>query len=938
MKFYTRKFLGRRNYGYFIVLFTIIATVNAQNYPEQVNLDNVNFNSYQSPSQAFPDYLQPFTENISGNTVMRISDQNVFGTSSQRLRHNYSVDQPWNSDGSLIKLAGYPAAILDGDTYEFLYWSSIPSYGRWSNTQPNIIYGTAGNKFVSHNVQTNQTTTLHTFSGFSSVNFGNGEGTQDNNDKYVGLIGNNNTLIVYDIELDQVVGTKTIPNGDLDWFSVSANGGYAVASWRNNGTGNTQGLKRFNIDLTNETHIYDYTEHGDFGIDANGNEVFVQYGDEDTWDQEYYLIMIRLDNAQVTPLFHWPQSIHGSSGIWGGHVSCRNNARPGWAYISEGCCTSHPVASREIFAIKLDGSNTIERYAKHNSDYSSGYGHESHAVPNRNGTRVLFASNWNNNSVMNDTYPPAWVVEVPQDGTVAPVTAFAGNDVSVCQGESTTLTASGGDNYVWSNGATTQSITVQPNTTTTYTVTVSTGTESDSDDVIVTVNPLPVANAGTNVTICEDDSVTLTATGGNSYQWNNGQTGASITVSPDSTTTYTVTVTQNGCTSQDDVTVTVNPRQTIDAGDDVTIDEGESTTLSVTAMGSISWSNGATGNSITVSPIETTTYTVYATHNGCVSEDSVTVYVNAEDTVTAFAGNDVSICQGESTTLTASGGDNYVWSNGATTQSITVQPSATTTYTVTVSSGTASDSDDVIVTVKPLPIAQVSEDITIEAGMSTTLTASGGNTYEWNTGATSANITVSPTQTTTYSVLAFINGCYDEATVTVTVVAPVNAYAGEDTEICLGEITTLSAQGGLSYLWNTGETTQNIQVSPEETTEYTVTVSNGINSETDSVMVEVDPDCTDLGVGEPGDVTDPFSFIVYPNPTHDIINVKLTGLHSVSSLMLFDVIGKLLINDTIGVSGSETTKQYDLSRYPRGMYLLTLVNEGKSHTKKIILN
>ncbi|HLT52997.1 MAG TPA: T9SS type A sorting domain-containing protein, partial [Flavobacteriaceae bacterium] len=334
----------------------------------------------------------------------------------------------------------------------------------------------------------------------------------------------------------------------------------------------------------------------------------------------------------------------------------------------------------------------------------------------------------------------------------------------------------------------------------------------------------------------------------------------------------------------------------------------------------------------------TTTYTVYATYNGCVSEDTVTVHVNAADTVTAFAGNDVSICQGESTTLTASGGDNYVWSNGATTQSITVQPSATATYTVTVSSGTASDSDDVIVTVKPLPVAQVSNNITIETGMSTTLTASGGNTYEWNTGATSANITVSPTQTTTYSVLAFINGCYDEASVTVTVVAPVNAYAGEDTEICLGEITTLTAQGGISYLWNTGETTQNIQVSPEETTEYTVTVSNGINSETDSVMVEVDPDCTDLGVGEPGDVTNPFSFVVYPNPTHDIINVKLTGLSSISSLRLFDVVGKLLIDDTVGNNGSEINKQYNLSRFPRGMYLLTLVKNGKPHTKKIILN
>ncbi len=138
------------------------------------------------------------------------------------------------------------------------------------------------------------------------------------------------------------------------------------------------------------------------------------------------------------------------------------------------------------------------------------------------------------------------------------VVANAGPDVTICDGDGTTLTASGGNTYLWSTGATTASINVSPTNTTTYTVTVSDGVSSDNDDVIVTVNSVPTANAGTDVTINQGNSTTLTATGGGTYSWSTGATTASINVSPANTTTYTVTVTQNGCSSNDDVIVTVN--------------------------------------------------------------------------------------------------------------------------------------------------------------------------------------------------------------------------------------------------------------------------------------------------------------------------------------------------------------------------------------------
>ena len=89
-------------------------------------------------------------------------------------------------------------------------------------------------------------------------------------------------------------------------------------------------------------------------------------------------------------------------------------------------------------------------------------------------------------------------------------------NVSICEGESTILTASGGTTYEWNTGETTASIEVSPSTTTTYTVTAfnTLGTSSDTDDVTVTINSIPVANAGNDVEICQGSSATLTASGG----------------------------------------------------------------------------------------------------------------------------------------------------------------------------------------------------------------------------------------------------------------------------------------------------------------------------------------------------------------------------------------------------------------------------------------
>ncbi|MBK9453072.1 MAG: HYR domain-containing protein [Bacteroidetes bacterium] len=408
-----------------------------------------------------------------------------------------------------------------------------------------------------------------------------------------------------------------------------------------------------------------------------------------------------------------------------------------------------------------------------------------------------------------------------------PVVTVSGTN-SICTGQSTTLTATGGGTYAWSNGATTASINVAPTSTTTYTVTVTNNGCASTGSRTVTVNPLPVAAiSGTN-TICTGSSTTLTATGGGTYLWSTGSTAASISVSPTVTTTYTVTVTSGaGCTATATRTVTVNPLPVAAITGTNTICSGQATTLTASGGGTYLWSTGSTAASISVSPTATTTYTVTVTSGaGCTATATRTVTVNPLP-VAAISGTNT-ICNGQSTTLTASGGGTYLWSTGSTAASISVNPTATTTYTVTVTSGagcTATATRTVMV--NPLPAAAATS-ATICNGQTATITASGGGTYLWSNGAISASISVNPTSTTTYTVtVTSVAGCTATASGTVTVnPLPVAAISGTNT-ICNGQSTTLTASGGGTYLWSTGSTAASISVNPTATTTYTVTVTSG---------------------------------------------------------------------------------------------------------------
>ena len=400
-----------------------------------------------------------------------------------------------------------------------------------------------------------------------------------------------------------------------------------------------------------------------------------------------------------------------------------------------------------------------------------------------------------------------------------------------------------------------------------------------------------------------------------------------------------------------------------DAGTDVTIESGQSTTLTATGGDTYLWSNGATTASITVNPTVTTTYEVTVNKNGCTSKDTVTVTVNDASappaTVTADAGKDQTICAGSSATLTASGGSVYKWSTGATTKSITVSPGVTTTYSVTVSEGSVSDTDEVLVTVNPLPIADAGSNKTIELGQSVELSATGGNTYLWSTGETTQSITVKPDKSTIYSVTVNQNGCSssDSVQVTVNVPPPADANAGSDMTICKGESITLNGDGGATYSWSTGATSQNITVSPNRTTTYTLTANRGGTTSTDEVIVTVINCDLNNGVNNsvsgttgntattnPTDQDDEqvlnkadFELTVYPNPTEGKLNVQTTVPIYNFNLVLMNINGNVIYSDEMDAAEDGINKEIDLSGFAKGVYLLQLYNAEESYVKKVIV-
>jgi len=432
-----------------------------------------------------------------------------------------------------------------------------------------------------------------------------------------------------------------------------------------------------------------------------------------------------------------------------------------------------------------------------------------------------------------------------------------GNTVSpgLCSGQSLTLTTNAVSGYSWSNGATTSSIVVNPTVTTSYSLTATSVSNCVSSAAItVTVSGgLPTLSVNTSSNnVCLGRTVTLTATGANTYSWTGGVTNG-VSFTPTTTSTYVVTG-GNGCgTATMATNVTVAPLSVSILASPTVVCSGQQALLTVAAAASsFTWqplNSTVSTNTVLVSPQVSTTYSLAAGDGTCSGTATVLVAAIPIPTIGISASSTL-VCQGDPVTLTATGGLSYTWTPVTSSSSVvTVNPLAPTLYSVSGSNsaGCTSGSFAVVIT-NPSPTLNLTTlNNLICNGDAATINVNGANTYTWSDGSNGTSITVTPNASTVYAVSGSSNGCTSSQTINIDVFTPNITIAG-NTTICAGKSATITASGANTYSWSNGIPNNVNVVNPTNNTTYTLTTltsTSGVNcSASRTVQITVNPNPT----------------------------------------------------------------------------------------------
>ncbi|MGB1317169.1 MAG: PKD domain-containing protein, partial [Flavobacteriales bacterium] len=428
----------------------------------------------------------------------------------------------------------------------------------------------------------------------------------------------------------------------------------------------------------------------------------------------------------------------------------------------------------------------------------------------------------------------------------------ATGDSAICDGETLVLATGVFNSYTWSTGDTTQTIEVDTAGVYTVTVTNEFGCEGTSTGFEVIFNELPevTIDADGPTTICNTDSVTLTAIGNGPYLWSTSDTTMSIVVTDEGTYFVQATDTVTGCVgTSEDVVVSFfedfEPVITVDGP--TAFCDGDSAMLTVVEGESFLWSTTEVTQSIWVS--ESGVYIVEVVDtNGCSGVVDETITILPVDSTAVIPSVDGPYCEGDTITLTALGNlqeHTFEWNTSDTTQSIEVTENGVYTVDVTNSYGCISTASlPVLFLQNPEAVIEVDGNTSLCEGDDVILTAVGdpvGNDYLWNTNENTQSITVSEAGTYSVTVTSLAGCSTDSEPVTIDVVPGPSAEIIGDSLACVGDTLQLVAMEGDNYLWSTGETTSNITVVVTESGEYSVEVTNDGCDQvaTDTLDVEV---------------------------------------------------------------------------------------------------
>lgn len=494
----------------------------------------------------------------------------------------------------------------------------------------------------------------------------------------------------------------------------------------------------------------------------------------------------------------------------------------------------------------------------------------------------------------------------------------------ICQNGSTSLSVTQTyQSYRWSHGPTTKAVTIS--TAGTYTVTVTDGNGcTGTTSKVVTVLPAPVFSITGSTTFCTGSFTTLSVQPAfAAYHWSNDSTTQSIKVTTEGT--YTVTITDaSTCTATQPVTVTesdgLNPNiggPSVICNNPVTLDAGA-------GFANYLWSNGDTTQTITTSTPNTYCVTV-SDAGGCSGSTCKTVTAGVAPTC-LIPLDSVDICLGSGYTITLTSHDcaTYSWGTSQTSADITVNPTATTDYRLTVTSSDGCSATDVIRIYVRNPVVDLGTDSLFYCYTDNInyKAPDGFAKYQWSNGSSSQTITPANPGRYTLTVTDQYE-CTDSDSINFVRYDSISA-GFEVVDSCI----TATATGGVSpylYNWSTGSNSPTACFGASGT--YCVTI---VDAEGCTKTV-----CTDYTRIATKNPLSPATVSLYPNPANDILYINTTGI-PVYKIEVFDGTGRKVSTPDLQKSG-EHSYMLDTRLFVTGNYFIKILSKEQSVVQRFII-
>ncbi|MBR9860429.1 PKD domain-containing protein [bacterium] len=515
---------------------------------------------------------------------------------------------------------------------------------------------------------------------------------------------------------------------------------------------------------------------------------------------------------------------------------------------------------------------------------------------------------------------------------------------TVCSGQQFFLSGQGASSYTWSPtaGILAPTSATTPASFNSSRMVYCTGVNqcgiAGVDSIYIYAEPAPVGTITSDQTVCRGETVTLQASGGDSYTWLGGPSNSDYTVQALRDTAYAVRIdSSNGC-SKNLLTRVYASFVDVVAEGDTSLCAGGIVTLSSSGADSLIWRDGPETPDYAFMAQESKTYIVDG-YNSLNCTDSASVFVEVYNSPDLELTNDTGACFRDSITLIARGAQNYEWTDGPTDSFYRFRVITSDWYYLRAFNDNGCEAfDSVFVQRHLIPFAQVSNDTTICEGQNAQIKVTGGIRYEWNDGSTDAIRNVSPKFATVFRAKALNDfGCFSEDSLRIDVNPLPRADFDVFVEFDSIKLTNLSEDYD-TWLWRFGDGDSSDAEDPshiytsEASYNITLTVTNACGSSDTSITVQIEIPVDNI---EESKLLSNLN--IYPNPGTGVYELKLnTSLVGEMKLKLYDSKGAVVWSNTIIKTQNDIIETIDISDLDAGMYWLEL-KLGVGSTGRILI-